>query len=226
MLGTGRIEPAAAGHQELDGRLPACSSPSKGECNYGQHEIGVPLRRRADPPPTSHSIYKTRAKARSRPAGTPSRSWPSRTSAKATPATSTTVPDRRRHAGRRLLDGQQWAVADRDGHDWRSARRLRARADAAAGADDQPYKRFALGSFAPTAVAWGPDNRTCSLRLVGHGPSLRVECQCAWRRRQPLPGPGRHLPTPPPCPGSTRVDVSPVTGNAYTTDGCQGCPRR
>jgi len=37
------------------------------------------------------------------------------------------------------------------------------------------YKRFAHGSFAPTAVAWGHDNRTCSLRVVGHGPSRRVE---------------------------------------------------
>jgi glutamine synthetase len=37
------------------------------------------------------------------------------------------------------------------------------------------YKRFALGSFAPTAIAWGRDNRTCSLRVVGHGESLRVE---------------------------------------------------
>ena len=37
------------------------------------------------------------------------------------------------------------------------------------------YKRFALGSFAPTAVAWGKDNRTCSLRVVGHGEGLRVE---------------------------------------------------
>jgi glutamine synthetase len=37
------------------------------------------------------------------------------------------------------------------------------------------YKRFAVGSFAPTAVAWGEDNRTCSLRVVGHGSSLRFE---------------------------------------------------
>jgi glutamine synthetase len=37
------------------------------------------------------------------------------------------------------------------------------------------YKRFAEGSFAPTAVAWGNDNRTCALRVVGHGESLRVE---------------------------------------------------
>jgi glutamine synthetase len=37
------------------------------------------------------------------------------------------------------------------------------------------YKRFVPGSFAPTAVAWGRDNRTCALRVVGHGPSLRAE---------------------------------------------------
>jgi len=37
------------------------------------------------------------------------------------------------------------------------------------------YKRFVAGSFAPTAVAWGRDNRTCALRVVGHGPSLRFE---------------------------------------------------
>ncbi len=37
------------------------------------------------------------------------------------------------------------------------------------------YKRFVAGSFAPTAVAWGRDNRTCALRVVGHGESLRVE---------------------------------------------------
>jgi glutamine synthetase len=37
------------------------------------------------------------------------------------------------------------------------------------------YKRYAVGSFAPTAIAWGHDNRTCALRVVGHGPSLRFE---------------------------------------------------
>ena len=37
------------------------------------------------------------------------------------------------------------------------------------------YKRFAEGSFAPTAIAWGRDNRTCALRVVGHGSGLRVE---------------------------------------------------
>ncbi len=37
------------------------------------------------------------------------------------------------------------------------------------------YKRYVEGSFAPTAMKWGRDNRTCSIRLVGHGHSLRFE---------------------------------------------------
>jgi glutamine synthetase len=37
------------------------------------------------------------------------------------------------------------------------------------------YKRFVEGSFAPTAVAWGMDNRTCAVRVVGHGKSMRPE---------------------------------------------------
>jgi len=37
------------------------------------------------------------------------------------------------------------------------------------------YKRYVEGSFAPTAIAWGIDNRTCALRVVGHGHALRVE---------------------------------------------------
>lgn len=37
------------------------------------------------------------------------------------------------------------------------------------------YKRYAVGSFAPTAVAWGRDNRTCGFRVVGSGSGLRVE---------------------------------------------------
>src|SRR3954447_18676063 len=41
------------------------------------------------------------------------------------------------------------------------------------------YKRFAAGSFAPTAVAWGNDNRTCAFRVVGHGPGKRFECRVA-----------------------------------------------
>jgi glutamine synthetase len=37
------------------------------------------------------------------------------------------------------------------------------------------YKRFQPGSWAPTSVAWGVDNRTLGFRVVGHGASARVE---------------------------------------------------
>ena len=37
------------------------------------------------------------------------------------------------------------------------------------------YKRYQAGTFAPTAIKWGRDNRTCALRLVGQGHGLRIE---------------------------------------------------
>jgi glutamine synthetase len=37
------------------------------------------------------------------------------------------------------------------------------------------YKRFQPGSWAPTGIGWGVDNRTLGFRVVGHGPGLRVE---------------------------------------------------
>ncbi len=37
------------------------------------------------------------------------------------------------------------------------------------------YKRYQAGSFAPTRIAAGWDNRTCGFRLCGEGPSFRVE---------------------------------------------------
>ena len=39
------------------------------------------------------------------------------------------------------------------------------------------YKRYEAGSWAPTTLAWSPDNRTAGFRVVGTGPSLRIECR-------------------------------------------------
>ena len=39
------------------------------------------------------------------------------------------------------------------------------------------YKRYRRGTFAPTGIAWSYDNRTAGFRVVGRGPSLRVECR-------------------------------------------------
>ncbi len=80
------------------------------------------------------------------------------------------------------------------------------------------YKRYVPGSFAPTSVRWGPDNRTCALRLVGHGLSLRVENRVPGGDVNPylavaamiaagLHGIDNELPLEP-----------PMTGNAYADD--------
>lgn len=39
------------------------------------------------------------------------------------------------------------------------------------------YKRFQPGSWAPTGIGWGVDNRTLGFRKVGHGRGTRVECR-------------------------------------------------
>ncbi len=86
------------------------------------------------------------------------------------------------------------------------------------------YKRFADGSFAPTAVAWGLDNRTCALRVVGHGRNTRVECRVPGGDVNPylsvaalvaggLHGVDRGLQLPDPC-----------SGNAYEATGVQRLP--
>jgi glutamine synthetase len=37
------------------------------------------------------------------------------------------------------------------------------------------YKRYQPGTWAPTALVWGEDNRTCAFRMVGRDASRRVE---------------------------------------------------
>jgi glutamine synthetase len=80
------------------------------------------------------------------------------------------------------------------------------------------YKRFAEGSFAPTAVAWGRDNRTCSMRVIGEGQSLRVESRLAGGDVNPylaiaaMIASGLH--------GiDNELELEPaLEGNAYTSD--------
>jgi glutamine synthetase len=87
------------------------------------------------------------------------------------------------------------------------------------------YKRYATGSFAPTAVAWGNDNRTCAFRVVGHGPGRRFECRAAGGDVNPylavaaliaagLHGVEQGLELGPPC-----------EGNAYAAEGVEHVPR-
>jgi glutamine synthetase len=80
------------------------------------------------------------------------------------------------------------------------------------------YKRYAAGSWAPTTLAWGHDNRTCGFRIVGHGPTVRAETRIPGGDVNPYLGfaaliaAGLHgieeaLELPP-----------PLEGNAYESD--------
>jgi glutamine synthetase len=80
------------------------------------------------------------------------------------------------------------------------------------------YKRYAAGSWAPTTLAWGHDNRTCGFRIVGHGSSLRTETRIPGGDVNPylafaaliaagLHGIEQALELPP-----------PLEGNAYDSD--------
>ena len=80
------------------------------------------------------------------------------------------------------------------------------------------YKRFAPGSFAPTAVAWGNDNRTCSMRVVGHGEGLRFENRLPGADVNPYLALAAMI-----AAGLHGVDAElalepPLEGNAYTAD--------
>jgi glutamine synthetase len=80
------------------------------------------------------------------------------------------------------------------------------------------YKRYAAGSWAPTTLAWGHDNRTCGFRIVGHGAAKRVETRIPGGDVNPylafaaiiaagIHGIEKELPAPP-----------ALEGNAYESD--------
>jgi glutamine synthetase len=80
------------------------------------------------------------------------------------------------------------------------------------------YKRFAAGSWAPTTLAWGHDNRTCGFRIVGHGAGLRAETRIPGGDANPYLAFAALL-----AAGLNGVEQglelpSPLEGNAYESD--------
>ena len=170
ILGTSRLEPLLG---RIRREMAASDLPvenSKGECNFGQHEVNF---RYADAVTACdiHTIYKNAAKEIA------------------------------------SLEGMSISFMakydEREGNSCHIHLSMRSEDDSPVFADDQrvfeaflagqlatlreltlfvapninSYKRFQTGSFAPTTVAWGRDNRTCAFRVIGHGPSLRIECR-------------------------------------------------
>ncbi|RDI60370.1 glutamine synthetase [Nocardia pseudobrasiliensis] len=173
ILGTARIEPLLRRiRNEMTGAGMYVES-AKGECNPGQHEIAF----RYDEALVTcdnHSIYKTGAKEIAAQEG---RSLTFMAKYNEREGNSC-------HIHISLRDESGAAVLAGDGTGGESALMrhfIAGQLDALReltyflAPNINSYKRFQEGSFAPTAVAWGRDNRTCALRVVGHGPSLRLE---------------------------------------------------
>jgi glutamine synthetase len=222
VLGTGRVEAILRDIRRGMRDAGMVVESAKGECNLGQHEIAF---RYADAMTTcdNHSIYKTGAKE---------------IAAKHGHALSFMAKfDEREgnschiHLSLRTEDGTP--VFAGDGPGGRSPVFEHFLAGLLTGLRElsyffapniNSYKRYRPGSFAPTAVAWGEDNRTCSMRVIGHGYSLRVENRVPGGDVNPylavaamiaagLHGVDEELPLP-----------DALAGNAYTTPGIEHVP--
>ncbi|NJC64084.1 glutamine synthetase [Planosporangium flavigriseum] len=174
LLGTARVEPLLRRIRNEMAGAGLQPESAKGECNLGQHEIAF---RFADglTAADNHAVYKNGAKEIAAQEGMA--------------LTFMAKPNDREgnschiHFSLRSLDGEAVFGAT-DGHGM-SALMRHALAGVLATMPEftlmyapnvNSYKRFQPGSFAPTAVRWGTDNRSCALRVVGHSAdALRFE---------------------------------------------------
>ncbi|MFI8488825.1 gamma-glutamylethanolamide synthetase GlnA4 [Streptomyces rubrogriseus] len=214
VLGTGRVEPLLRRiRNEMAGAGLTVES-AKGECNPGQHEIAF----RYDEALVTcdqHAVYKTGAKEIAAQEGM-SLTFMAKYNERE--GNSCHI-----HLSLADADGRN-AMADGTGmsevmRHFLAGQLVALREFSLLYAPHiNSYKRFQPGSFAPTAVAWGHDNRTCALRVVGHGRSLRFENRLPGGDVNPylavaglvaagLHGVEQRLELPEPCPG-----------NAYAAD--------
>ncbi|HYN95639.1 MAG TPA: glutamine synthetase family protein [Pilimelia sp.] len=173
LLGTARVEPLLRRIRNEMAGAGLVPESAKGECNLGQHEIAF---RYADALTAAdhHVIYKNGAKEIAAQEGVS--------------ITFMAKPNAREgnscHIHFSLLDANGGAAMPGDGPGHLSVTGQRALAGLLATMSElslfyaphiNSYKRYQPGSFAPTAIRWGTDNRTCALRIAGHGQARRVE---------------------------------------------------
>ena len=173
IIGTSRIEPLLRKIRNGMAGAGMYVESAKGECNLGQHEIAF---RYAEAVTTcdNHSLYKTGAKEIAAQEGMS--------------ITFMAKPNQREgnschiHLSLRDSDGRSVLAGDgpyglsKAGEHFIAGQLAAMREFALCYAPNiNSYKRYVPGSFAPTSVRWGVDNRTCAIRLVGHGAGLRGE---------------------------------------------------
>ncbi len=212
LLGSARVEPLIRRIRNEMAAAGMAVENSKGECNLGQHEINFRYSE-ALAAADDHVIYKNGAKeiaAQEEMAIT--------FMAKFNQAEGNSCHI---HCSLAQADGSGNAfAADRQLFDRFIAGQLACMEELTLlyAPHVNSYKRFAPGSFAPTAVAWGNDNRTCSMRVVGHGEGLRVENRLPGADVNPYLALSAMI-----AAGLHGIDSelpleAPLDGNAYTAD--------
>ncbi|WP_229401132.1 glutamine synthetase family protein [Micromonospora okii] len=173
LLGTARVEPLLRRIRTEMAGAGLTPESAKGECNLGQHEIAFRYDEAlacAD----HHVIYKHGAKEIAAQEGMS--------------ITFMAKPNAREgnschiHFSLRDADGRSAMLGDGPAHLSVTGQRVLAglldtmrEFSLLFAPNINSYKRYQPGSFAPTALRWGTDNRTCALRLAGHGEGMRVE---------------------------------------------------
>ena len=173
ILGTSRIEPLLRRIRNEMAGAGLYVESAKGECNLGQHEIAF---RYAEAVATcdNHSIYKTGAKEIAAQDGS-SITFMAKPNAREGNSCHIHLSIRGA-GGEPVMAGQGRCGMSELGEHFLAGQLAAMREFTLCYAPNvNSYKRYVPGSFAPTSVRWGPDNRTCALRLVGHGAGLRVE---------------------------------------------------
>jgi glutamine synthetase len=218
ILGTARIEPLLRRIRNEMAGAGLYVESAKGECNLGQHEIAF---RYAEAVATcdNHSIYKTGAKEIADQEGM-SITFMAKPNAREGNSCHIHLSVRGASDGVPVMAGDGPYGLSPLGEHFLAGQLAALRELTLCYAPNiNSYKRYVPGSFAPTSVRWGPDNRTCALRLVGHGPSLRVENRTPGGDVNPylavaamiaagLDGIDRELPLEPPVTGNAYADTS------------------
>ena len=222
VLGTTRVEPLL---REIRNAMYAAGldvEAAKGECNLGQHEIGF-LYADAMVSADNHAVYKNAAKEIASSQG---KSITFMAKFNEREGSSCHI-----HLSLRGQDGSAVFWDDDGDDDGDGGGRSVLYDQFVAGVLDtmadftllyapnvNSYKRFAAGSFAPTTIGWGTDNRTCAVRLVGHQKSARME------NRLPGGDVNPYLSLAAMIAGGLHgidkgLDLEPeLVGNAYTSD--------
>jgi glutamine synthetase len=215
ILGTTRAEPLLRSIRNHMYAAGLDVEGAKGECNFGQHEIGF-LYADAMTTADNHAVYKNAAKEIAAQQG---KALTFMAKYDAREGSSCHI-----HLSLRGTDGSLVFWDEESGertplYDHFVAGVLATVSDFTLlfAPNINSYKRFADGSFAPTTIAWGLDNRTCALRLVGRGAGARMENRVPGADANPYLALAAMI-----AGGLHGIEQEleleePLTGNAYTS---------